>query len=80
MGAGNLSRATMGFLWNRIRRLQKNKSAANERKVEILEVFPTPYYEDISLSEWLAHTPSRLVNGHIGNGEEFCGRSTRRKL
>ncbi len=20
-----------------------------------LEVFPTPYYEDISLSEWLAH-------------------------
>ncbi len=36
-----------------------------------LEVFPTPYYEDISLSEWLAHTPSRLVNEHIGTGEDF---------
>ena len=36
-----------------------------------LEVFPTPFYEDISLSEWLAHTPSRLVNEHIGTGEEF---------
>jgi oxalate decarboxylase len=36
-----------------------------------LEVFPTPYYEDISLGEWLAHTPSRLVNEHIGTGEEF---------
>ena len=31
----------------------------------------TPYYEDISLSEWLAHTPSRLANEHIGTGEEF---------
>jgi oxalate decarboxylase len=36
-----------------------------------LEVFPTAEYEDISLGEWLAHTPSRLVNEHIGTGEEF---------
>ena len=36
-----------------------------------LEVFPTPFYEDISLAEWLAHTPSRLVDQHIGTGEEF---------
>ena len=36
-----------------------------------LEVFPTPEYEDISLAEWLAHTPSRLVNEHIATGEEF---------
>jgi oxalate decarboxylase len=36
-----------------------------------LEVFPTPEYQDISLGEWLAHTPSRLVNEHIGTGEEF---------
>jgi oxalate decarboxylase len=25
----------------------------------------------VSLGEWLAHTPSRLVNEHIGTGEEF---------
>ncbi len=36
-----------------------------------LEVFPTPEYQDISLAEWLAHTPSRLVDQHIGTGEEF---------
>lgn len=36
-----------------------------------LEVFPTHEYQDISLAEWLAHTPSRLVNQHIGTGEEF---------
>ena len=36
-----------------------------------IEVFPTPFYEDISLAEWLAHTPSRLVDQHIAVGEEM---------
>ena len=36
-----------------------------------LEVFPSPEYQDISLAEWLAHTPSRLVDQHIGVGEGF---------
>ena len=36
-----------------------------------IEVFPTPFYEDISLAEWLAHTPSRLVDEHIATGEDF---------
>ena len=36
-----------------------------------LEVFPTPDYQDISLTEWLAHTPSRLVDQHIATGEDF---------
>jgi oxalate decarboxylase len=36
-----------------------------------IEVFPTPFYEDISLAEWLAHTPSRLVDQHLGTGEAF---------
>jgi oxalate decarboxylase len=35
------------------------------------EVFPAPEYQDISLGEWLAHTPSRLVEQHVGTGEEF---------
>jgi oxalate decarboxylase len=34
-----------------------------------IEVFPTPFYEDISLAEWLAHTPARLVDEHLGTGE-----------
>jgi len=39
-----------------------------------LEVFPTPEYQDISLGEWLAHTPSRLVDEHIGTGEDFLAK------
>ncbi|RXH54164.1 cupin domain-containing protein [Granulicella sibirica] len=39
-----------------------------------LEVFPTPNYEDISLAEWLAHTPSRLVDQHLGTGEDFLNK------
>jgi oxalate decarboxylase len=34
-----------------------------------IEVFPTPFYEDISLAEWLAHTPARLVDQHLNVGE-----------
>ena len=36
-----------------------------------LEVFPVPTYQDISAAEWLAHTPYRLTNEHLGTGEEF---------
>jgi len=39
-----------------------------------LEVFPTAEYQDISLGEWLSHTPSRLVNEHIGTGEDFLAK------
>jgi oxalate decarboxylase len=34
-----------------------------------IEVFPTPFYEDISLAEWLAHTPATLVDQHLDVGE-----------
>lgn len=36
--------------------------------VMFLEMFKSPVYEDISLSEWLAHTPHQLVNQHLGVG------------
>lgn len=42
--------------------------------VVFLEVFPTEKYEDISLAEWLAHTPMRLVDQHIGTGEAFLSK------
>ena len=37
-------------------------------------MFPTAEYEDISLGEWLAHIPSRLVNEHVGTDEEFLAK------
>jgi len=45
-----------------------------------LEVFPTPEYEDISLAEWLAHTPSRLVDQHIGTGEDFLNKIQKKEM
>ena len=36
-----------------------------------LEMFKTPQYEDISLAEWLAHTPALLVDQHLGVGQEM---------
>ena len=45
-----------------------------------LEVFPTAEYQDISLGEWLAHTRSRLVNEHIGTGEDFVAKIAKTKV
>jgi oxalate decarboxylase len=45
-----------------------------------LEVFPTPFYEDISLAEWVAHTPARLVNEHIATGEDFLSHLPRKEM
>ena len=36
-----------------------------------LEVFPVSTYQDVSATEWLAHTPTRLVDEHLHVGEEF---------
>jgi oxalate decarboxylase len=45
-----------------------------------VEVFPTPFYEDISLAEWLAHTPSRLVDEHIATGEDFLRKIAKKEM
>jgi oxalate decarboxylase len=39
-----------------------------------LEVFANDLYQDISAAQWLAHTPARLVNQHLGTGEDFLGK------
>jgi len=40
-------------------------------RICLLEVFPTPNYQDISLAQWLAHVPSRLLTNISGKGETF---------
>ena len=42
-----------------------------------LEVFPVGAYQDISAGEWLAHTPTRLVNEHLKTGEDFLNKLPR---
>ncbi|XP_054156580.1 oxalate decarboxylase OxdC-like [Oppia nitens] len=39
--------------------------------VTFLEVFPTPYFADMSLATWLAHTPEQLVDAHLHTGARF---------
>jgi oxalate decarboxylase len=34
-----------------------------------LEMFKSDHYEDISLAEWMAHTPHLLVNQHLRVGQ-----------
>jgi len=48
--------------------------------IVFLEVFPTPEYQDISLAQWLAHTPSRLVDQHLATGEEFLNAVPKSKI
>jgi oxalate decarboxylase len=36
-----------------------------------LEMFKSPIYEDISLTEWLAHTPHKLVDQHLATGAQL---------
>jgi oxalate decarboxylase len=51
-----------------------------DRDLTFIEVFPTPFYEDISLAEWLAHTPSRLVDQHIQVGEDFLAKIPKNEM
>ena len=40
-----------------------------ESDLVFLEMFKSDHYEDISLAEWMAHTPSLLMNQHLQVGE-----------
>ena len=45
-----------------------------------LEVFPGPYYQDISAGEWLAHIPLRLADEHLHVGEDFLKNIQKKEL
>jgi len=72
--AGGRAR-TMDFHPSEVGYIERSKphyiENIGDTELVFLEVFPTPEYQDISLAEWLAHTPSRLVNQHIATGEDF---------
>lgn len=40
-----------------------------DTEMVFLEMFKSAYYEDISLAEWLAHTPALLVDQHLKVGQ-----------
>lgn len=51
-----------------------------DEDLTFIEVFTTPFYEDISLAEWLAHTPSRLVEEHIQVSEDFLAKIQQKEM
>jgi oxalate decarboxylase len=80
--AGNAR--TMDFLPGDVGYIERSKPHYVENigddDLVFLEIFPTPEYQDISLGEWLAHTPSRLVNEHLGTGEEFLAKISKSEV
>jgi oxalate decarboxylase len=44
-----------------------------------LEIFRSDHYEDISLAEWMAHTPHLLVNQHLGVGRPMLDAIPKKK-
>lgn len=45
-----------------------------------LEMFKSDHYEDISLAEWLAHTPHKLVDQHLQFGKSMIDAIPREKV
>jgi oxalate decarboxylase len=45
-----------------------------------LEMFKSDHYEDISLAEWMAHTPHLLVDQHLQVGEAMIGAIPQQKM
>ena len=81
--AGGLAR-TMDFLPGDVGYIEQSKPHYVENigddDLVFLEVFPTAEYQDVSLGEWLAHTPSRPVNEHLGTGEDFLTKITKTEV
>ncbi|HEY1657851.1 MAG TPA: cupin domain-containing protein [Candidatus Sulfotelmatobacter sp.] len=44
-----------------------------------LEMFKTAHYEDISLAEWMAHTPHLLVDQHLQVGQQMLDQIPKEK-
>jgi len=40
-------------------------------ELKFIEVFPNTNFADISLGQWLAHTPPKIVNGNLRTGKKF---------
>jgi oxalate decarboxylase len=51
--------------------LRRSDAGARLPDPVFIEVFPTPFYEDISLAEWMPQSPHWPVDQHFGIGEEM---------
>jgi oxalate decarboxylase len=47
--------------------------------LQVLEVFRAPRFQDLSLSDWLTHTPPKMVAQHLNLSEEVIAKLTKDK-
>jgi len=68
ISTGNLAR-TMDFQAGDVGYVEKSLlhyvENTGDTDLIFLEMFKSPFYQDLSLSEWLAHTPPELVMAHL---------------
>lgn len=68
ISTGNLGR-TMDFQAGDVGYVQQSLlhyiENTGDTDLVFLEMFKSSYYQDISFSEWLAHTPPELVMAHL---------------
>ncbi len=51
-----------------------------EQELRFLEVFKADHFEDLSLSEWLSHTPPELVMAHLNIDQATYERIPKQEL
>src|SRR6185295_12435928 len=68
VATGNKAR-TMDFQAGDVGYVEKNLlhyiENTGDSDLVFLEIFKSSYYQDLSFSEWLAHTPPELVMAHL---------------
>jgi oxalate decarboxylase len=51
----------------------------SQHDAALLEIFRSDHYADVSLSQWLAFTPHKLVRAHLNVEESFLDKVSERK-
>jgi len=63
--------------------VQRNRDgipSVGDEDLRFLEMFRSDYFEDLSFSEWLSHTPSELVRAHLHIDETAYNRIPKEKM
>ena len=47
--------------------------------LQFLEVFRAPYFADVSLSDWVTHTPAAMVAQHLNVTEQTIAKFPKNK-
>jgi oxalate decarboxylase len=82
VGAGSRAR-TMDFEKGDVGYVEKTLPHYIENRgdddLRYLEVFRAPRFEDLSLTEWLSHTPAELVMAHLNIDRTTYGQIPKQK-